>query len=251
MTGASNAEHERHNRAFWDADADDYQAAHAEQLRRGKVWGVWSIPEAQLGVLGNVRGLDVLEYGCGAADWAIALQGDGARVVALDQSRAQLRHASTNASAAGAAVALVCASGETVPFRDRSFDLIFCDHGVMTFCEPERTVPEIARLLRPGGRCAFSHTTQLALLTDAGKGPTKKLHREWSEVRNITWPEGTSEFQRSPGEWIRLFGAHDLEVEDLIELLAPEGAATTYDEFASYEWARRWPAEQIWKLRRR
>jgi hypothetical protein len=34
-------------------------------------------------------------------------------------------------------------------------------------------------------------------------------------------------------------------------VLAPEGASTTYTEFASYEWARRWPAEQIWKLRRR
>ena len=42
--------HERRNRAFWDADADDYQAAHAVELApaRAKAWGAWRIPEAEL-----------------------------------------------------------------------------------------------------------------------------------------------------------------------------------------------------------
>ena len=38
--------------------------------------------------------------------------------------------------------ALTCASAERVPFRDASFDLVFCDHGAMSFCDPDRTVPE-------------------------------------------------------------------------------------------------------------
>jgi hypothetical protein len=53
------------------------------------------------------------------------------------------------------------------------------------------------------------------------------------------------------GEWIRLFRANGLVVEDLVELRPPEGATTTYTEFTSYEWARRWPAEQIWKVRKK
>ena len=64
-------------------------------------------------------GLDVLEYGCGAAQWSIALAQDGARAVGLDQSRAQLRHADVLNRAHGTDVALVCASGEAVPFADR------------------------------------------------------------------------------------------------------------------------------------
>ena len=87
-------DHVRRNRAFWDADADDYQAAHGDVLaRHPKAWGVWRIPEHELDVLGDTSGLDVLEYGCGAAQWSIALAQDGARAVGLDQSRAQLRHA--------------------------------------------------------------------------------------------------------------------------------------------------------------
>ena len=37
---------------------------------------------------------------------------------------------------------------------------------------------------------------------------------------------------------------------ELLEPQIPEGAATTYD-FAPYEWARRWPAEEVWKARKR
>ena len=46
---------------------------------------------------------------------------------------------------------VVQADGELIPFRDESFDLVFCDHGVMGFADPLRTVPEVARVLRPGG----------------------------------------------------------------------------------------------------
>ena len=54
---------------------------------------------------------------------------------------------------------VVQADGERIPFRDESFDLVFCDHGVMGFADPFRTVPEVARVLRPGGMFVFNGTT--------------------------------------------------------------------------------------------
>jgi len=240
------SEHERRNRAFWDADADDYQTVHADQLARGKVWGVWAIPEAEVAMLGDVAGRDVLEYGCGAAEWSIALAREGAHVTALDQSRAQLHHAAARVAGRSVGVGLICASGEAMPFRDTSFDLVFCDHGAMTFCDPYRSVPEVARVLRADGILVFNHSTPLNLLTD-GK---KRLRRDWFQMRRVAWPEGTTEFQLGHGEWIRLFRAHGMTVEDLLELQAPAGASTTYNDFVPYEWARRWPGEQIWRVRK-
>src|SRR3954470_14159935 len=159
-------DHERRNREFWDADADDYQAVHGDALAAApKAWGVWRIPDTELGVLGDVTGLDVLEYGCGAAQWSIALASDGARVVGLDQSGAQLGHARTRVRAAGVPVALVCAAGEHVPLADATFDVVFGDHGAMSFCDPATSVPEVARVLRPGGRLVFAHCTPLLYLT--------------------------------------------------------------------------------------
>ncbi len=39
------------------------------------------------------------------------------------------------------------------------------------------------------------------------------------------------------------------EIVDLVELRPPEDADSTYD-FVPLEWARRWPAENIWKARK-
>ena len=51
---------------------------------------------------------------------------------------------------------------EALPFADCSFDLVFCDFGAMTFGDPLLVVPEVARVLRRGGRffcLEFSTTT--------------------------------------------------------------------------------------------
>ena len=57
-------------------------------------------------------------------------------------------------------------------------------------------------------------------------------------------------FQLPFGEWIRLFRESGFAIEALHELRAPEDASTTYEGFVPLEWARRWPAENIWQLRR-
>ena len=38
-----------------------------------------------------------------------------------------------------------------VPLPDETFDVVFCDHGALTFADPYKVVPECARLLRPMG----------------------------------------------------------------------------------------------------
>jgi SAM-dependent methyltransferase len=247
-------QHERHNREFWDADADDYQALHGGDLRtRALAWGAWRIPESELCVLGDVRGLDVLELGCGAGQWSTALAGQRARPVGLDQSLVQLKHAHANRESAHVAVPLVAASGEAAPFRDASFDVVFCDHGAMSFCDPHVTVPEVARLLRPHGLLAFSHASPLLYLTwdERRERQDTGLHRSYFDLGRMELGDGTIDFQLPTSAWFRLFREHGFVVEDLLELRPPEDAATTYDDFAPRDWARRWPAEQIWKVRKR
>ena len=78
-------DHAKRNRAFWNELSDTYQADHGPDLaRHGAGWGVWQIPEDEIHALGNVSGKDVLELGCGAAQWSIALAQHGARPVGLD-----------------------------------------------------------------------------------------------------------------------------------------------------------------------
>lgn len=78
-------------------------------------------------------------------------------MVGLDLSRRQLEHARRLMAEAVVDFRLVHASAEEVPLPDDSFDVVFCDHGAMTFSDPYKTVPEVARLLRTGGLFAFNH----------------------------------------------------------------------------------------------
>lgn len=237
------------NRRSWDCASDAYQQKHGDQLKRNPTaWGVWAMPEQELRVLGDVEGLDILEFGCGGAQWALALKRAGAaRVVGMDLSAQQLLHA--RHARGDVPVSLVQANAEGTPFRDESFDLVFCDHGAMTFARPEFTVVEAARLLRRGGRFAFNAASPLQAICwdDALNRVSDRLVGNYFELREVIDPDMTS-YTQPYGEWIRLFRRNGLLVEDLIEPRPPDGADTTYNEYVALEWARRWPAEAIWVL---
>ncbi len=75
----------RGNRHWWDREAASYLAEHGGLLGRDAfVWGPEGLREEDAGLLGAVRGLDVLEVGCGAGNLACALDAAGYRVLAID-----------------------------------------------------------------------------------------------------------------------------------------------------------------------
>jgi SAM-dependent methyltransferase len=239
------------NRAYWDSWSDEYQQAHASQLNvEEPVWGSWAMPEKELGVLGDVSGKDVLELGCGAAQWSIQLAKRGARVVGLDNSERQLEHARRLMSEAQVEFPLVHAAAESVPLADDSFDVVFSDHGAFSWADPYLVVPEAARLLRPGGVLAFNITSPFAwaCFNDGADTLEPRLHVTYFGMHREDIPEGNAQFNLPYGEWIRLLRRSGLRVEALIEPRPAEGAATTYGY--PLEWARRWPLEAIWKARK-
>ena len=71
-------------------------------------------------------------------------------------------------------------------------------------------------------------------------------------MHRFEWPDDDSvEFHLAHGDWVRLLRENGFEVLDLIELRAPDGAATTGVDFVSADWARQWPSEEVWVARRR
>lgn len=253
--GPGERRHEALNRAYWNAQSADYQALHGEQLAvHGAAWGIWQIPEDDLRILGDLNGRDVIELGCGAAQWSIALAGRGARPVGVDLSEAQLAHARRLQADAGVRFPLLHASAEAVPLPEASFDVAFCDHGAFTFADPYRTVPEAARLLRDGGLLAFNMSTPLLDVCwppDADE-VTDRLSLDYFGLREVETGETNHvEFNLPYGEWIRLFRRAGFVVEGLVELRPGEDAVSSYRSETARAWARRWPMEHIWKVRRR
>ena len=97
------------NRENWDRRSDEYQERNADFIGRKDEprWGMWQLPDSELAILGDVAGKDVLELGCGAAQWSILLAQRGARCVGLDNSGRQLEHARELMAAAGVDFPLV------------------------------------------------------------------------------------------------------------------------------------------------
>lgn len=215
-------------------------------------WGVFGAPETELGVLGDVAGLDVVELGCGTAYLSAWLARRGARVVGVDPTPAQLATAREMQEEFGLEFPLVEAPGEDVPLPDASFDLVVSEYGASIWADPYRWIPEAARLLRPGGRLVFLRNSTLAVLCQPGDQVGERLVRAQRGLCRIEWEDtGEIEFQLPHGELIDLLRESGFVVERLVELYAREEDVThDYYDYVSADWARRWPAEEIWLARK-
>lgn len=238
---------------MWQAQSASYDRRFDAVLggALSEAWGFERAPERELRLLGPVRGRDVLELGCGAARWSASLARRGARTVGLDFSSAQLAKARSVIAATHSRVNLVEASAERLPFRDARFDLVFCDWGAMTFCDPFRTVPEVARVLRDGGRFVFATGHPVAALAWNRRGDrlSSRLQRPYFGLHRLAFP-GEVNFQIPFGEWVRLFRSQGLEVERFVEPVMGQRARSAYLTGAETRWGRNWPLEAIWALRR-
>jgi len=244
------------NVAQWTrANAEHTNAAAEQQWRREELsWGVFGVPESELGTVGDVTGLDVVELGCGTAYISAWLARRGARPVGVDPTPAQLATAQRLQEDTGIVFPLVEAPGESVPLADASFDLAISEFGASLWADPYRWVPEAARLLRPRGRLVFLTNSNIAQLCfpDVGK-VTTTLQRPLFGMYRTTWPDEEGvEFHLPHGKWIELLRANGFELEALHELRAPEGAhESVYYDYVDVAWARSWPAEEIWVARKR
>ena len=215
--------------------------------------GVFKTAEARQDIFGDVRGLDVVELGCGTAYVSAWFAKNGARPVGVDPTPAQLATARAMQEEFGLEFPLVEAVAESVPLPDASFDLAVSEYGASIWADPFRWIPEAARLLRPEGRLVFLRNTPLSILCMRLDGIDECLQRPQRELNRLEWPDtGEVEFHLPHGELIDLLRSSGFEVDRLVELYATEDAETHgYYNYVTADWARKWPAEEIWIARKR
>jgi SAM-dependent methyltransferase len=104
--------------------------------------------------LGDLRGLAVLDYGCGHGMASVVLARRGARVTAFDLSRTYLGEAHARSRANGIPINFVQADGERLPFADGRFDRVW-GNAVLHHLDLAVAGRELIRVLRPGGKAVF------------------------------------------------------------------------------------------------
>lgn len=106
--------------------------------------------------LGDLRGRQVLEYGCGLGEISTLLAKSGAKVTTFDLSsksvntcrrRARLNHVDNQ-------IRLAVATGENLPYADESFEVIF-GKAILHHLDADIGWREISRVLKPGGMAVF------------------------------------------------------------------------------------------------
>jgi len=105
----------------------------------------------------HVAGALVLDVASGTAGVAIQLAGRGARrVVAVDLTEAMLRQGQVNVTASGLTgrVDFSLGQAERLPFRDACFDGLTFTYLIRYVDDPQATLEELARVVRPGGAVA-------------------------------------------------------------------------------------------------
>ena len=110
----------------------------------------------------------VLDACCGTGDLALACERAGGRVVGLDFSERMLERARRKS----ATVEWVRGDLLELPFEVGSFDAATVGFGVRNVADLERSLRELRRVLRPGGRLGILEIT-------SPRGPLKVFYRLW------------------------------------------------------------------------
>ncbi len=144
------------NRRSWNALSKHYQRTHRIALDDIH-YGPYSPGEKELQLIGDVKGLDVLELGCGGGQISVVLAKWGAKTVTgVDISEEQLKYAGELAQKQGVKVHFLQGNVEDLSALDTdSFNLVVSSHALNYVENLSQVFVESARVLRPGGRCVF------------------------------------------------------------------------------------------------
>jgi SAM-dependent methyltransferase len=244
------------NRIAWDKWAGQFvEPGRKAWEQQEPTWGIWNIPESEAHILPEkIKGLDVIELGCGTAYISAWLTRLGARVTGIDNSEEQLKTARKLQEEYGLLFKLIHGNAENVPSPDTSFDLAISEYGASIWCDPYRLVPEASRLLRPNGQLILmvNGTILFLCMTENDDPATNMLRRDYFGMHRFQFADsnGAVEFHIGYGDWIRLLRKYGFEVENLIQLRPPRDATTSWP-FVKADWAHRWPSEEVWIARKK
>jgi SAM-dependent methyltransferase len=246
------------NREGWTQANAEYTDRQAEGAwaQEEITWGKWSIPERDLRVLPDLAGKEVVELGCGTGYFGAWLKRAGAqRVVGVDVTPAQLDTARRMNEQHGLGLEFVEANAEETGLPADSFDFAFSEYGASIWCDPAKWIPEAARLLRTEGELVFLRGSTLQILCSPDTGPVvEQLVRPQKGLYKLEWYDDDPgvEFHPPVSEMHRILRESGFELLDFRELYAPENARDhEYYDTVPSAWAKRWPDEEIWRLRLR
>ncbi|MFY9554800.1 MAG: class I SAM-dependent methyltransferase [Blastocatellia bacterium] len=204
-------------------------------------------------LIGNISGARVLDVGCGSGTYSVWFAKSGAQVTGLDLSPTMISLARNRASASSVQAEFQVADiRESLPFREREFDLVFTATALHYVENLNVALKEIARVISPGGCLVASvlhpmSTARFPLAdSDAIEGPdpwegwyfgspARSIETPWLKFGEIS-NEGRRIFchHHTVSDYFNALGTNGLTITDLLEPAPPAEFAmkniTRYDQ---------------------
>lgn len=221
-------------RRSWNVMADAYDAAAGTP---GDFYRTQVIGPALLDACGEVRGLRILDLGCGQGYFSRLLARAGAKVVGVDISERMIEHARRREGKEPLGIDYVVLDAADIAARwpPESFDMVVSCIAFQDMPEPERVLDGIRSVSKSGGRVALLvvHPVQTAGYREwekdaRGRKVALRLDRYFDSGRRIgTWkidlPTGDRRWFQFPTwgrtleEWSGLFDAAGYAITQLVE----------------------------------
>ena len=179
--GSSSADLERYERHYvehWGARDLALPEAYEERPNDLRTATLYAFAQ-----LGDIAGSELLELGAGSGIDSVTLARRGANVTATDIAPASIEVMQRRFTKNGVADRAhpIVMSAEALTFDDGAFDLVFA-RGVLHHTDVARVAPQVARVLKPGGRAVF--------IEPLSENPLLDFAREHLHYRHKTRPRG-------------------------------------------------------------
>jgi SAM-dependent methyltransferase len=186
------------NAEAWDRYSATYQAA--LRLSTDVAHYGPDIPsEADLRLVGDVKGRRVLELGCGAAQCSIAFAKQGASATGVDISAAQLAHARQLCEQEAVKVELRQGDLADLAFlRSDSVDVVFSAYAFGFVEDLGRVFRQVHRVLKVGAPFVFSLKHPAYDLIDDGAEQPLLVRRSYFDRSPIEYSRGDATFVEYP-----------------------------------------------------
>jgi len=210
----------KHNEESWDKLASHYQSANIISVKNYH-YNPYGPGDNELGIIGDVQGLEILEVGCGGGQNAIVLAKRGAKsVTGIDQSENQLEFARQLAESQGVQATFVKSDMEDMSvIADSSFDLVVSAHAMNYASNINRVFNECSRVLRPHGRIVtcMNHPTWIVLGEALQEDDFTKIVNYFDEIKQ-KW-----DWTKDKGVKIATFESSEWQLNQIINGLISAG----------------------------
>lgn len=139
--------------------------------------------KAILEFFGDLKGKTILDAGCGKGRFSRMMAQKGAEVTGIDLSEGLLREAKKS----GTGIYLQ-SSATALPFPDNTFDCVLSVEVIEHVPDVEKSIIEMVRVLKKGGRIIIIDKNKLAILRVVWK-KYRELFNKWMYPRDFPFVE--------------------------------------------------------------